>query len=475
MADDPLDELNPVQQNEGDAAPEGSQPPAEASSEEYEQMAAMAVTRSKQALRLASASLPHLSGLARLARIKATNQVSVAAVSASGLVLVNPEIFSAVSLADGAYVLAHELMHLALDTHGREGRANKLLANFAHDYIINDILTEELEREPPLDGLNLQGAKEISFEEMMVKLSEGGSGDTNSMQCWSPNQNQQGQFPGRKQRQSPSPMSRALADAGLVKPPEPPPPMDESLMRGDLISPERESDFEPELSPQQRQTMNNKVRRAAAKAASLQKLKKQMEEAGQGAQVTEPERGDAIVDALRAAYHTPWELALQRWMDAVAPGERTYARPSRRGAERTDVVLPGRRREGWTLHVILDVSGSLQEYLPKALGALAQFCEASNVGEVHVVQCDVEVTRDEWVEIGDLERYEIKGLGYSDMTPAMVHLAEDSEVTAVLMLTDGYIGYWAQEPPYQMLWVLLGEYDQNFKPPYGQVLRLGQF
>ena len=27
-------------------------------------------------------------------------------------------------------------------------------------------------------------------------------------------------------------------------------------------------------------------------------------------------------------------------------------------------------------------------------------------------------------------------------------------------------------PPYQMLWVLLGEYDRNFNPPYGHVLRL---
>ena len=33
-------------------------------------------------------------------------------------------------------------------------------------------------------------------------------------------------------------------------------------------------------------------------------------------------------------------------MDAVAPGERTYARPSRRSGDRSDVVLPGRRREG---------------------------------------------------------------------------------------------------------------------------------
>jgi hypothetical protein len=58
-------------------------------------------------------------------------------------------------------------------------------------------------------------------------------------------------------------------------------------------------------------------------------------------------RGDApgavnqVVTALRGIYRTPWEVALQRWMESVAPGERTFARPSRRGADRADVVLPG--------------------------------------------------------------------------------------------------------------------------------------
>ena len=49
--------------------------------------------------------------------------------------------------------------------------------------------------------------------------------------------------------------------------------------------------------------------------------------------------------ALRGIYRTPWQMALQTWLEGVVPGERTFVRPSRRGADRHDVVMPGRKRE----------------------------------------------------------------------------------------------------------------------------------
>ncbi|MBW3542170.1 MAG: hypothetical protein KY476_18020 [Planctomycetes bacterium] len=434
-----------------------------------------ALERARQALRLTSATLPHLSGLARLVRIKASDEVSVAAIAASGLLLIRPQVFASVPTADAAYVLAHELLHLALDTHRRqEDDDHPLVVNFAHDYMINDMLNEELERDPPLDGLKYEGAREKSLEDLYYELLQGGRGD--SLSCWSPDAAGSVRRPGAG-RKPPSVMGRALQDAGLVEPPPPPPPMpeiaqDPSLVRGDLLPSEREPDFEPELKPEVRQKITEQVRRAAAKAASLAKLRQQMQAADDAASLVEPERGDALMQAIRDAYYTPWELALQRWFDAVAPGERTYSRPSRRGADRVDVVLPGRRREGWTLHIIIDTSGSMYAHLPRALGAISAFCDNSGVTEVHVVQCDVEVTRDEWIDPADLGQYRVAGFGYSDMTPAMLRLQEDPNVTAAMMLTDGYVSYLTGEPSYRMLWVLLGEYDASFQPPYGEVIRL---
>ncbi len=114
----------------------------------------------------------------------------------------------------------------------------------------------------------------------------------------------------------------------------------------------------------------------------------------------------------------------------------------------------------------------MSDYLPHALGAIACFCDSTGVSDIHVVQCDEEVTRDEWVDTQQLAEYSVVGFGYSDMSPAMNQLSEDVEVTAVLVLTDGYIGYPKQYPPYQTLWVLMGALDESFDPPYGQVIRL---
>ena len=43
--------------------------------------------------------------------------------------------------------------------------------------------------------------------------------------------------------------------------------------------------------------------------------------------------------------------------------------------------------------------------------------------------------------------------------------------SAVLVLTDGYISYPAEEPPYAVLWGLVDGYS-GFRPPYGTVVHV---
>jgi predicted metal-dependent peptidase len=158
-------------------------------------------------------------------------------------------------------------------------------------------------------------------------------------------------------------------------------------------------------------------------------------------------------------------------MESVAPGERTFTRPSRRGAERTDVVLPGRRRESWMLNVVLDTSGSMTDEIPKVLGAVADFCDAVAVDEIRVVQCDTAVTSDAVLSPAELASYRVSGFGGSDLTPAMLALADDPRVTACLIVTDGDIAYPADEMPYGVLWVVPA-HSAGFRPPYGHVVTM---
>ena len=227
------------------------------------------------------------------------------------------------------------------------------------------------------------------------------------------------------------------------------------------------------MGPKERTARRERVRREAVRAVSLKELRDQMERAtGHGDGGGSPGATRTLMEAVAAAYQPPWQLALQHWLDAVAPGPRSYAKMSRRGADRDDgVVLAGRKREGWALHVVLDTSGSMIGTLPHILGLLGSFCEGAGVNRVHIMQCDTGVTADDWLDPAELASYSLTGFGGSDMSPAMDDLAEDAEVSAVLVLTDGHISYPAEEPPYAVLWGLV-DGDTGFRPAYGTVVRV---
>ena len=188
------------------------------------------------------------------------------------------------------------------------------------------------------------------------------------------------------------------------------------------------------------------------------------------------ERGDSpgfteqSMEALKIAYTPPWEMALQKWIENQAPSGRTWARASRRPSPSPEIALPGRSRQGWTLNLVIDTSGSMYRDLPYLLGLLSGFCRSANVEDVRIVQCDVQVTVDERVTPEDLTDYKVKGFGGSDMTPAMLQLAEDPQVESVMVLTDGMIGYPAAPPPYRVLWGLTRKHYSEFA--YGAVLHL---
>jgi predicted metal-dependent peptidase len=178
------------------------------------------------------------------------------------------------------------------------------------------------------------------------------------------------------------------------------------------------------------------------------------------------------ITALRGLYRTPWQLALQRWLEAVAPGERTFTRVSRRVSEAADVVLPGRRRAGWLLNVVLDTSASMAEEIPRALGAIADFCDSVGVDQVRLVQCDAGLTADEFLAPEALAAHEVRGYGGSDLSPALVHLAGDARTRAVVVITDGDIEYPRTPLPYDVLWVLPAGAGRSFTPPYGRVVTM---
>ena len=91
-------------------------------------------------------------------------------VFASGRLDANPAFVRGLKDNELVFVLAHEMLHLALRTHDRARGADRLEFNYAHDYIINDILRVELGMPVPAGGLDMPGAREKSAEEIVLEM-----------------------------------------------------------------------------------------------------------------------------------------------------------------------------------------------------------------------------------------------------------------------------------------------------------------
>jgi predicted metal-dependent peptidase len=397
-------------------------------------------SRLEHGLRMVTVPFPHFAGLARTIRIELDSRVPTMGVFASGRLAVNPAFVRQLQDNELIFVLAHEIFHLALRTHDRALGSDPLKFNYAHDYIINDILRDELGVPIPAGGLDWPGARQMSAEEILLQMDRNPNHQQDSTGVWK----KPGGSSGGAQQSS-------------------------GQDQGDVLSSQLERQWYPDEKASDQEAQEEAIKETAGKALSLGKAMDAMKRVGRG---TDAGSSNQLVTALRGLYRTPWEAALQRWLESAAPGPRTFVRPSRRGADRTDVVLPGRRREGWILNVVLDTSGSMTAELPRALGAIADFCSAVAVDQIRLVQCDTAVTSDRFLTPDELARHQITGGGGSDLSPAMRHLADDANVEAVVVLTDGEITYPPEAMPYNVLWVLPAVASLQFHPPYGAVITM---
>ena len=402
--------------------------------------------RVERGLRLLTVSMPYLSGLAAAVRVMLDARVPTMGVFASGRLVVNPEFAEKLKENELIFVLAHELLHLALRTHDRARGSHHLEFNYAHDYIINDILRNELGMGyVPAGGLDMPGARKRSAEEIVLEMRRNAEIMPSKTAVFGGEETTVGRLFGRPGR----------GPGGVAT----------EVDAGDVLGTQREKEMFPDDVAQQAEAVAAVKERASNSLAQARVVG-----ALKGLRGDDAGGTSEVVTALRGIYRTPWEVVLQRWMESVAPGERTFVRPSRRGADRSDVVLPGRRREGWMLTVILDTSGSMIDEIPRALGAIADFCEAVAVDQIRLLQCDVAVTGDETLSPTELAQFHIAGFGGSDLTPAMELLAADPQVRAAAIITDGDIQYPADPMPYTVLWVLPPTRSAGFTPGYGRIV-----
>jgi hypothetical protein len=96
----------------------------------------------REGFRRVGLTFPYLCGLIQTVQPQLDRRIETMGVFASGRLLINPNFVMGLSEQDLLFVLAHELYHLMLRTHERGEGTDPLQFNFAHDYIINDMLRE---------------------------------------------------------------------------------------------------------------------------------------------------------------------------------------------------------------------------------------------------------------------------------------------------------------------------------------------
>jgi predicted metal-dependent peptidase len=422
-----------------------------------------ALARVGLALRRITVPFPYLAGLAAAARVQLDARVPTMGVFASGRMVANAQFVGKLNDADLNFVVAHELLHLALRTHQRARGSDLMQFNVAHDYIINDVLRHELGiARIPAGGLDMQGARLRSAEAILLELRrEAGAqtaGGGTKVRVWQPGSGSRSGSGGGQPDCDGSPEGEAPGNE-----------VGEEM--GDVLADalEREwFDADAQAQREQQRELEQTARRGMAVARARGRLP-----AALAAQMgLSPGHDSRWVDAARGAYRTPAQIPLQRWIESVTMGPRTFERPARRAAGSAGIVLPGRRRESQVLNVVLDTSGSMSDEMPRALGALGDVCEALGVAQVRLIQCDAIVTSDDTLEPQQLARKQIAGYGGSDLSPALRYLANDPEVRAVVVITDGDIQHPDEALPFELLWLLPPQSQPSFRPRQGRVMHL---
>lgn len=178
----------------------------------------------------------------------------------------------------------------------------------------------------------------------------------------------------------------------------------------------------------------------------------------------------ARVDAI-AKPAVCWREVLRDAVVQASSGRFRWLPPSRRHVHR-GLYLPSRRDDLLRIAIAVDTSGSTLNEWPLFRGAIEGILAAFGRYEVRLLQCDAavcsDVTHDESRPLP--EQLAFSGGGGTDFTPVFEALADDPPA-AVVFLTDGMGPAPHEAPPYPVLWCLTA--GGVAPAPWGREVSLG--
>jgi predicted metal-dependent peptidase len=375
-----------------------------------------------------------------LFRLGAKPSRLIATMATDGISLFyNPEFVETLNAAELAGVLAHEVMHPALQHHTRRGDRRQARWNMACDYAINPMLLDAgltLPKDVLIDdrfrGMSAERIYNLIPErknqegssERVESKQEGGSGGTDDK----------------------APQSDHVAD-------EPQAPSTPGGVGQVLDAPAPVGEEGPSVSELAREWQI-----AVEQAESVAKLAGKL-----------PAGAVRTLEAARSARVDWRELLRRAWSDTI-PADYSWIHPNRRHVW-AGLYLPGITSEGVReIAVAVDCSGSVSA---RQLGLFQEEIRSILAGQrprlVHVIYFDAAVQKVETYQAGEPISLVPVGGGGTDFRPCFDWLRERGIIPQTLVFLTDLCGTFPNDAaPYPVVWAS----TESRRAPFGQVVSM---
>lgn len=307
------------------------------------------------------------------------------------------------------FVIAHEILHIALGHATRRLDRDRLLWNLACDFVINQWLIEMNIGKPPESIFYDKSLSDKSAEEIYFLIAE--NKKIRDSMCTLRNKNAGNSFKDKNSTNSFNKKNDQFCD----------------IMDFDV---KYFSDFEDACKEKLFNGLD--LHRSIGRGLIPASLEEEIKVLNQ-----KP---------------IPWQAKLADWFAEKFPLEeskRSYSRASRRQSSTPDIprpayVKPEYDKKTRTFGVILDTSGSMDlNLLGKCIGSIIAYASAQEVKYVRIIYCDAQPYDEGFVEISTLiHKVKVKGRGGTELQPAvdlLINSKDFPENAPILILTDGFI------------------------------------
>jgi predicted metal-dependent peptidase len=363
---------------------------------------------------------------------------SIATMATDGVsLLYNPQFVETLNAPELAGVLAHEVMHPALQHHTRRGDRSLARWNMACDYAINPILLDA-GLTLPKDVLIDNRFRGMSAERIYNLIEEDEKQEVTSSQSESQAENSSS-----AQKDD----SAQNAEAGR----EPQAPLTPGGVGQVLDAPEPEAESGLSVAEQAREWQI-----AVEQAETVAKVAGKL-----------PGGAVRAVEAAQAA-KVDWRELLRRAWSGTIPSDYTWTRPNRRHVW-SGLYLPGITSEGvGEIAIAVDCSGSVSS---RQLGLFEAEVRSILAGQrprlVHVLYFDAAVQQVETYQAGQPVSLSPVGGGGTDFSPCFRWLEEHGVVPqSLVFLTDLCGRFPSEAPAYPVIWAS----TEARRAPFGQVV-----